>query len=147
MPPLMAVSIAAFIAAMTVSLIAGIIYIWPSAASPVPSETRYLLLAAFAGSLGSCIHLSTSFVNYAGNRELSRSWAWWYFLRPGVGAALAEIVYFALRAGLVTGSSDSTTAAINPYGVASIAALSGMFAKQATEKLREVFENLCSTKS
>jgi hypothetical protein len=34
---------------------------------------------------------------------------------------------------------------LSPYGVAAIAGLAGLFSKQATDKLREVFENLFKT--
>ena len=33
-------------------------------------ETRYLLIAALAGALGSYIHLATSFADFVGNRRL-----------------------------------------------------------------------------
>ncbi|MGH9631444.1 MAG: hypothetical protein ACRD7E_24330, partial [Bryobacteraceae bacterium] len=75
------------------------------------------------------------------------SWAWWYFLRPWIGAALALVVYFVIRAGLITGAGEAATANLNPYGIASLAALSGMFSRQATEKLKDVFENVCATNS
>lgn len=109
----------------------------------VGTETRLLLLVVVAGALGSYVHLATSFADYAGNRRLVRSWLMWYALRPFIGTALAVIVYFVLRGGLFTGAD--TTGALNPYGIAAVAALTGMFSKQASDKLREVFENLFST--
>ena len=108
-------------------------------------EIRYILIATVAGSLGSYIHLATSFADYVGNRQLVRSWAWWYILRPFIGAALAVIVYFVVRGGLVMGSSGAEN--LSPYGIAAIAGLAGMFSRQATDKLREVFENLFRTES
>jgi hypothetical protein len=54
--------------------------------------------------------------------------------------ALALIVYFMLRGGLITGSSGAGN--LSPYGVAAIAGLAGMFSKQATDKLKEVCEFL-----
>lgn len=142
----MRIAIAAYIAVMNLLLIGGLVAIWPGGSVlAIPPDIRFLITAALAGALGSCIHLSSSFVSYAGNRRLQQSWALWYFLRPGIGAALALVVYFALHAGLVSGAGDSAAGALNPYGVASVAALSGMFSKQATEKLREIFENICAT--
>jgi hypothetical protein len=144
-------AVAAYIAVLNLTLIALLIKVWPVALTTAEPgywsiEGRYLITAITAGALGSYIHLATSFVNYAGSRSLARSWGWWYFLRPSIGAALALVVYFVLRAGLISGSGDSATANLNPYGVAAIAALSGMFSKQATEKLREIFEHICATK-
>ena len=106
-------------------------------------ETRYLLIVAVTGALGSYIHLATSFADYMGNRRMVWSWSWWYILRPFIGMTLAVILYFVVRGGLVTGDSG----AVNPYGIAAIAGMAGMFSKQATDKLREVFENLFRTES
>ena len=144
-------AVAVYIVALNLSLIALLIRVWPVALTTAGAavwspEGRFLIIAAAAGALGSYIHLATSFVDYAGKRTLLQSWGWWYFLRPSIGAALALVVYFVLRAGLISGSGEAATANLNPYGVASVSALAGMFSKQATEKLREVFENICATK-
>ncbi len=130
-----------YIGCLNVLLICALVRVWPGQGSE-SQEARYLLTTALAGALGSFIHLATSFVDYAGKKSLTESWAWWYFLRPGIGAALAVVVYFVVRAGLISPGEAS----LNPYGVASVAALSGMFSKQATDKLQETFENICATK-
>ncbi len=39
-------------------------------------------------------------------------------------------------------SQQDATALSNPYGIAGFSALAGMFSRQATDKLREVFETL-----
>jgi hypothetical protein len=109
----------------------------------VPPETRYLLVVIVAGALGSYIHLATSFADYVGNRRLFSSWGWWYILRPFIGMALAIILYFVIRGGLISATGGAGN--LNPYGVAAIAGMAGMFSKQATDKLREVFENLFKT--
>ncbi|MFI5096677.1 MAG: hypothetical protein ACHQT6_01765 [Candidatus Acidiferrales bacterium] len=110
-------------------------YLWP--------ETRYLLIVTFTGALGSFIHLATSFADFQGNRQLYGSWGWWYILRPFIGTALAILMYFAVRGGLVASSGGADT--LSPYGVAAIAGMAGLFSKQATDKLREVFEDLFKT--
>jgi len=103
-------------------------------------ETRYLCLVAIAGALGGYIHLSTSFADYLGNRRFYSSWKWWYGLRPFIGSSLAILVYFAARGGLVAGTNGAAT--LSPYGVSALAGLAGLFSKQATDKLREVFDTL-----
>lgn len=120
-----------------VSIFAGKLHIY------LTPETRFLLIVVLTGALGSYIHAATSFVDFIGNRQLYGSWAWWYVLRPFIGVALALIVYFAVRGGLVGGATGADS--LSPYGVAAIAGLAGMFSKQATDKLREVFENLFKT--
>lgn len=106
-------------------------------------ETRYLVIAMLAGALGSYIHLATSFGDFVGNRQLVSSWQWWYLLRPFIGMTLALIMYFVVRGGLIGGSASAQS--LSPYGVAAVAGLSGLFSKQATDKLRETFETLFKT--
>ncbi len=102
-------------------------------------EARLALLAILSGSLGSVIHATTSFTTFLGNRQLLRSWVGWYYLRPLIGMALGLLFYFVIRAGFVTTGQAS---AVNPFGIAAIAGLAGMFSKQATDKLKELFDQL-----
>jgi hypothetical protein len=107
------------------------------------TEIRYLLIVVLSGAMGSYIHLATSFADFVGNRKLKASWGWWYLVRPFIGMALALVVYFVVRAGLIGGAGG--TSSMSPYGAAAIAGMCGLFSKQATDKLREVFENLFRT--
>ena len=54
--------------------------------------------------------------------------------------ALALVFYFVIRGGFLTTSGGAKD--INPYGIAALAGLVGMFSKQATDKLSEVFGTL-----
>ncbi|HEY3027704.1 MAG TPA: IPT/TIG domain-containing protein [Pyrinomonadaceae bacterium] len=103
-------------------------------------EVRLLLLVLLAGALGSYIHAATSFVDYVGNRKLSGNWMWWYLLRPFVGMTLALLFYFVVRGGFISVTAGGED--INPFGIAALAGLVGMFSKQATDKLNEVFKTL-----
>lgn len=109
----------------------------------VSRDTALLLLVVVVSMLGSFVHVATSFATYAGNRRLYSSWVWWYVLRASIGAGLALILYFVVRGGLFSGSATSES--LNPYGIAAIAGLTGLFSKQATDKLREVFDTVLST--
>jgi hypothetical protein len=109
------------------------------------SEARLILLVMLAGALGSYVHAATSFVTYVGNRTLRASWTWWYLLRPVIGMVLALIFYFVIRGGLL--SAGAAASEVSPFGIAAVAALVGMFSKQATDKLQEVFDNLFRTKA
>lgn len=139
------------LAVVTVQLLVGI---WPGHEGPLhvlwilvddqvtaDSNTRLLLVAVFSGALGSFIHAATSFTVYLGNRQLNRSWAGWYLLRPFVGMALAVVFYFLIRAGFVSPSVQDGTA-LSPFGVAAISGLAGMFSKEATDKLQQFFKDL-----
>jgi hypothetical protein len=106
----------------------------------ISQEVRLIWLVVIASALGSYIHTVTSFTLYTGNRSLSPSWLAWYVLRPAISAALALIFYFALRAGLFSGATADQT--INPFGIAAISGMVGMFSKQATEKLSKIFDTI-----
>ena len=149
--------VAVYVLAMFVAIVYLLVKLWPlGPADPQPSDffwgsitlsldIRLILIAAVAGALGAYVHLATSFADFAGNRQLTASWGWWYLFRPFIGMALAEIVYLAIRGGLFNTGAATGANIISPYGVAAMTALTGLFSKQATDKLREVFETLFRT--
>ncbi len=104
------------------------------------SNTALLLLVVVVGALGSLIHAATSFADFVGNQRFYSSWLVWYSMRLIVGAALALLLYFVFRGGFFSANAQETS--VNPYGIAALAGLAGLFSKQATDKLREVFETL-----
>ncbi len=108
------------------------------------AESALILLVILAGALGAYVHAATSFAKYVGIRRFARSWYWWYLCRLPIGSGLALILYFALRGGLVGG--DATSKEVNPYGVAALAALAGLFSRQAVDKLAEVFDTFFRTR-
>jgi len=113
---------------------------------PIPyvsDDVRLLLLVMVAGGLGSFIHAATSFVDYVGNRRFVSSWMLWYVMRPLIGSTLALVLYVAVRGGLLSATAGSQS--VSPFGVVAIAALAGMFSKQATDKLNEMFSTLFKT--
>jgi hypothetical protein len=137
--------------------IGALIFIWPingedsKTLLPLPIvnsnlqlDHRLFFIVILAGGLGSYVHAATSFSTYVGNGSLHKSWTWWYLLRPIIGSVLALVFYLVIRGGLL---SVSTGAAgdLNPFGVAAIAGMVGMFSKQAADKLKETFDNLFRT--
>jgi IPT/TIG domain len=116
---------------------------WFAAEFSISAEAALLLLVLVFGALGAYIHTVTSFVDYVGNRRLTSSWTWWYFLRPFIGTALALVFYVAIRGGFF--AQEAQTGDINPFGMAALAGLAGLFSKQATDKLKEVFDTLFRT--
>lgn len=109
----------------------------------VSGDVRLLLLVMVAGGLGSFIHTATSFSDFVGNEKLTRSWIWWYLLKPFIGMALAVIFYVVVRGGFM--SPNSSAGDLNLYGIAALAGMTGMFSKQATDKLSEVFGTMFRT--
>jgi hypothetical protein len=140
-----------------ISLISLVIAMWPIVADattrPTGEEQTFdwlgftyhltpdaalILLVVLVSALGSFVHAATSFADYVGNRQLRISWVWWYLLRVLVGSSLALIFYFAVRGGFF--ANDASSGAVNPYGIAAVSGLVGLFSKQATDKLREIFD-------
>lgn len=111
----------------------------------IENESRWILIVLLTGALGSYVHAATSFVTFVGNRSLVMSWTWWYILRPFIGSSLALIFYFVIRGGLLSTGTDAANVSI--FGIAAVSGMVGMFSKQATDKLREVFDTLFKTKA
>lgn len=106
----------------------------------VLAQGELFLAVMLSGALGSYIHGVNSFVSYVGNRRFLASWAPWYFLRPFMGVAMAVVFYVAVRGGVLVLSGGNGQ--VDPYGMMTVAALAGMFSKQASDKLAEVFDTL-----
>jgi hypothetical protein len=120
------------------------IHLWRSSiVFNITLDARLFLLVMVAGGLGSFIHTATSFGDYVGNDKLSSTWLWWYILRPFIGMALAVVFYLVIRGGFLSAGTEAGQ--INPFGIAALAGLVGMFSKQATDKLDEVFNTLFRT--
>ncbi|REJ85126.1 MAG: hypothetical protein DWQ36_14690 [Acidobacteria bacterium] len=106
------------------------------------SESGMILIAVLAGAIGAFLHAAQSLISYAGNGDFKPSWTLWYVLRPAIGAVLGIFLYFVFRAGLLSASAGD----VNPYGVVALALLGGLFSKQATDKLAEVFDQFFSNR-
>jgi IPT/TIG domain len=106
------------------------------------NETRLFVIVLSAGGLGGLAHAVRSLYWYVGNRNFRSSWILMYLCLPATGAGIALLTYLLLRGGFTTSIGDSTN--VNPYGVAAISALSGLFAREAVEKLKTVFTTLLS---
>ena len=104
----------------------------------LPMEARILVLVILAGALGACLHLGRSFTYFLGRKNLKKDFWYWYMLRPFKGATLAVIFYLAFRGILFTAIPSD----FNLYGIIAVACLVGMFSKQATGKLKKVFDEL-----
>jgi hypothetical protein len=129
----------------TVSSAAGIVppsatFRYFSSRLSLTQDQQFFAVAALAGAIGATIHGLRSLSTYIGERYLYRSWIPYYLMLPFVGALLATVVYLVLRAGFLPGSTPSSQP--DPYGIAAIGAMVGLFSAQATEKLKTVFETL-----
>jgi hypothetical protein len=111
-------------------------------------EIRLLLLVMISAAIGSSVQAAKSYAAFTGRNEYNPNWNWWYFLRFPSGIGIALLMYFVIRGGFMVGSiADQSVAGsvVNPFGVAALSALAGMFARQASDKLEELFGNLFRT--
>jgi hypothetical protein len=92
----------------------------------------------YAGALGALVGGCARFLSFSPTDQLTRRDEWTYLVRPVQGAALALIVYFTLRGGFL----GQTQEQVNPYGVAAMSALVGLFTRHALSKLHAVFDTL-----
>lgn len=134
----------------TIALVVAMVFLWPTAhpgdavgtatdptlPATLSPETELLLLVMVCGGLGATLHAIYSFCDYVGNRRFQLSWTVWYLGRLPVGMAVALVLYLTLRGGF-TGFSSGVND-LNLYGVAGLAALTGMFSRQAVTKLSEI---------
>jgi len=109
-----------------------------------PAEVYVLIMIVLMGSLGGCLHWIGSYVKAVGGRQFLRSWVAYYLLMPIEGAGLAIIVYLLLRVGILspTSTSGQATSNLNTIGLYAFAGLTGMFSKQASEALADVFNTI-----
>jgi hypothetical protein len=86
------------------------------------SDQGLALFALLAGIAGSFLHAAQSLSSYIGNKTFKASWTTWYFLRPWIGGILGITLYFAIRAGVVAGTSGSLVMliAIRPNAISGL---------------------------
>jgi hypothetical protein len=100
----------------------------------------FFIIVLCAGGLGTLFRGIGSLAWYSGTRTLLRSWLITYYAQPLKGALLGLMFYFVFKAGLF--ATNSSTVDSNPAGFAALAALVGMFDREATRKLKTVAESL-----
>lgn len=116
--------------------------IWPGdeARLTLGPEGRLMAIAALAGALGGALQMARAYAAHRGRGSWNANWVPWYGLRIPAGIGFALVFYFALSAGLY--NPNAIASAVNPYGVATLCSLAGLFSAQALEKLEELFETL-----
>ena len=99
-------------------------------------EKNLLWLIILIGALGATLHGIISLSNYIGNKKFEASWTMWYLQRPLVGAILSLLFYFVIRAGFLKQLETNA----NFYTIVALSGLTGMFSKQALNKLSDLFD-------
>lgn len=154
------VLISAYVLALLAVFVYGLVAVWPANAAAVTNstasstvrflgstytvtdESRVLLIVAIVGVIGALVQSMWALGAFVGEKEFEESWVLWYIAHPFVGAGLAEIVYFALRAGLL--STGTTAADLNLFGIAAVSGITGMFTRDAMKKLKVLSSTIFS---
>ena len=102
-------------------------------------ELRMLLLICLAGMMGSYIHTATSFAYHIGAMDFQSNWLWWYYLRLPIGAGLAFVFILLFRSGFYVMQNSDPASVSDPIATIGLAALVGLFAPQALDKLGDIF--------
>jgi uncharacterized membrane protein YeaQ/YmgE (transglycosylase-associated protein family) len=102
-------------------------------------EVAVLLMVVIAGLLGALIGTGRKFQRWAHLDQLTERDQWSYVLLPLQGALLAIVVYFTFRGGFL-GTGSGTP--LNPYGIAAVAGIVGLFTDNAMHKLRQIMDTL-----
>jgi hypothetical protein len=106
----------------------------------ITQDVQMLLLAIFMGAFGSAINAMKSLADFKGEEQLTQSWLTFYFVQPPEGAGIAVLLYFALRGGLMAGTTVANSTTL--FSICAIAGLAGAFSDTAFAKLNEIFDAL-----
>ena len=96
------------------------------------------MISVASAGLGGIVAALSSFVWYAGNRELVQSWGIMYIANPFVSMITGMFAYMAIRGGIL--KADASASALNPYAIAVIAGVAGLWSRHILFKLRELAE-------
>ncbi len=139
----------------SILMLSGLVLLWPSSNASgimvIGSENvQLLLVVALAGGVGSTVRLLRiipyDYRKYYDKKQKTQDVTEgsfergipFYLLRPFLGPPVAVILYLALRGGLL--SANTNIADINPFGMAALGGLAGLFADSAVDKLKHVFD-------
>jgi hypothetical protein len=114
------------------------------------SDTRMALLMTCAAGVGSSIATILGFLEHASQKkDFDPAYAAWYVGRPLIGLLLGLLFFFIVKGGIlvVLPTLSRADVKLDPYGLAAIGGMVGLFSKHATEKLHELFDVLFETKS
>ncbi len=103
---------------------------------PLWNQQRVLLLVLLAGMLGAVFRGLGSVAWYVGTRWLRKSWLLQYYIQPIRGAVLGLLFYLLFHGGLFSPTAPPVTT--DAVGFMALAALVGVFEKEATAKLKQI---------
>jgi hypothetical protein len=100
------------------------------------SDLGMFIFALAFGGLGAtahCLYVFTGAIKAGKKPDFGWSRLGWYGPQPPMGAIFGALLYVAIRGGLLAASSGAS--AVNMFGVAAIAAVGGLSASRAYQRL------------
>lgn len=116
--------------------------------SLVGPDSGHAVVMMLAAGIGSLITTMLGYLEHASEkRDFTIAYIPWYVGRPLMGMLLGLIFFFVIKGGLWMTMSPESGAQVKLHklGLAGIAALVGLFSKNAIAKLRELFQTLFRT--
>jgi len=124
--------------AALIALLIWLISISPLPIQPANATPLLLGMVLVIGALGAQLQALLSLADYVGNQKYEPSWTFYYFKRPFVGAVVALLVFSTLNGGVIKGE-DAAKIIGSFWGMTSICLISGLFSRQAMDKMGQVF--------
>jgi hypothetical protein len=134
--------LAIYLVGLNLVLLTVLFIIWPGVEKlfpnlvQFPDDIRLLIISAVSAALGSTISSLNSFVWYWGNGKLIRNLGFGYVVNPVIGMTLGLFVYMAIRGGVL--KTETSASVLNPYVVAAVAGVTGLWSRYILSKLREI---------
>lgn len=119
---------------------------WPAATTTSALfSSDVLKVAALSGGAGGAVYASWAVVWHIEKADFEEHYVLWYFLRPFIGLGLGVIVVLLVLGGLLILTVNTGTGSPNLYGVAGVAALTGIAQARIIFKLDDLAKNLFSS--
>jgi hypothetical protein len=109
------------------------------------TDVRLLFVAGAAGVLGATAYGLIALARWLGRKRDDEAWSGYYFARPFAGFALAAVIYWVARGGLVvltTDGGDGSTVDINVNSVAALGGLAGLMTMNSMQILDQIFKSV-----
>jgi hypothetical protein len=105
----------------------------------VPTDVRLLWVVAIAAAIGSLLRAARAMNDDVKAGNLTYSTLYSYAMYFPVGIGLGVLFYLCVRGGFFANAQSGTAAYVDPFGVAALGGLVGLFADQACTKLQDIF--------
>lgn len=106
----------------------------------VSNEVCLTIVMLLSGALGGLVQSIMNFIRTLNRRVMTYGRLVWYLFLPLPAAVLGWMFYLSIRGGVL--SPDWGIGAVNPFGLAAVSALAGLFTPTALERLRWISEGL-----